>query len=271
MMAAVKTEKAGGDGGPQPRKRLERPPVEFEPISPLRAHEYVAEQIRRHIALRLISPGEALPSERELAATFEVGRPTVQHALRLLEADDLLTARRGRGGGTVVSAPSDSSRGMDGLVARVRRDRDEIEQTLVFRRVVEPQVARLAATTRRKADLVAMRRSIAEMTEAPDEDHYMRYDTELHLALARATRNSLLLEAIELVRLQLNDAFVLQPESDLWHRRIATEHDSIVDAVEARDGDAAGEAMEAHIESTEKGVRALLAWVRPPTRPRATR
>ena len=62
-----------------------RPPVSFDPIQQLRAHEYVAEQIRRHIALRLVGPGEALPSERELAAMFGVGRPTIQHAMRLLE------------------------------------------------------------------------------------------------------------------------------------------------------------------------------------------
>ena len=70
-------------------------------VQQLRAHEYVAEQIRRHIGLRLIQPGEALPSERELASLFGVGRPTIQHALRLLEAGRLVEARRGRltGGG----------------------------------------------------------------------------------------------------------------------------------------------------------------------------
>src|SRR5256885_10996226 len=49
--------------------------VRFERIQQLRAHEYVAEQIRRHISLRLIKPGESLPAERELASMFGVGRP----------------------------------------------------------------------------------------------------------------------------------------------------------------------------------------------------
>ena len=77
---------------------VSRAPVEFEPIQQLRAHEYVAEQIRRHIALRLIRPGESLPSERELATLFGVGRPTIQQAMGLLEADHLVEARRGRRG-----------------------------------------------------------------------------------------------------------------------------------------------------------------------------
>jgi DNA-binding FadR family transcriptional regulator len=42
------------------------PAVRFDPIQPQRAHEYVAEQIRRHISLRLVLAGEALPPEREI-------------------------------------------------------------------------------------------------------------------------------------------------------------------------------------------------------------
>src|SRR5437764_298440 len=130
--------------------------LEFGPIQQLRAHEYVAEQIRRHIALRLVRPGEALQSERELAATFGVGRPTIQHALRLLEADHLVQARRGRGGGTFVSEPTGDGAAMDDLLARVLRRRNEIEEALAYRRVLEPRVAREAARLRRRSDLEAM-------------------------------------------------------------------------------------------------------------------
>src|SRR5204862_6805920 len=91
----------------------------FAPIQRLRAHEYVAEQIRRHIALRLICPGESLPSERELAAIFGVGRETIQHALRLLAQDGLLVARRGRRGGTFVSAPPEDTAAMEELMTRL--------------------------------------------------------------------------------------------------------------------------------------------------------
>ena len=99
----------------------ERPPLRFAPIQQLRAHEYVAEQVQHHIALRLIGPGECLPSERELAATFGVGRPTVQHALRLLEAGRLVETRRGRNGGTFVAAPASDATALDDLMTRVLR------------------------------------------------------------------------------------------------------------------------------------------------------
>jgi len=236
--------------------------LEFEPIQQLRAHEYVAEQIRRHIALRLIRPGEALQSERELAATFGVGRPTIQHALRLLEADRLVQARRGRNGGTFVSEPAGGGGAMDDLLGRVLRQRSEIEEALAYRRVLEPQVAREAARLRRRGDLEAMSSALERMASATAEPDYMRYDTQLHLAVAGATRNSLMVGAIEDIRLRLNDVMSLLPESDTWHRRLSGEHEAVVSTIEVRDEDGAEAAMEHHIAASEQGVRAVLTAIR---------
>ncbi len=240
----------------------ERPALRFAPIQQLRAHEYVAEQVQRHIALRLIAPGESLPSERELAATFGVGRPTIQHALRLLEADRLVETRRGRRGGTFVSVPSEDSEAMDDLLARVLRQREELEQVLVYRRVIEPRVAREAARARRREDVDAMSRAIDAMAHAYSEADYMCHDTEFHLAIARATRNVFLLRAIEDVRMALNDAVSLLPESDTWHRRLGGEHEAIASAVASRDGEAAEQAMDLHVAASELSLRALMSAIR---------
>jgi DNA-binding FadR family transcriptional regulator len=234
---------------------------DFEPIQQLRAHEYVAEQIRRHIALRLLQPGEALQSERELAVTFGVGRPTVQHALRLLEADHLVQVRRGRGGGTFVSEPNGDGSAKEELLGRVLRQRDEIEEALTYRTAVEPRVAREAARLHRRGDLAAMSAALAQMEDAGEEPEYMRYDTELHLAIARATRNRFMVAAIEDVRLRLNDVMSLLPESDNWHRRLSAEHDAIVSAIDCRDEDGAEVAMERHVAASEHGVRAVLSAI----------
>jgi DNA-binding FadR family transcriptional regulator len=239
-----------------------RPALSFAPIQQLRAHEYVAEQVRRHIALRLVGPGESLPSERELAATFGVGRPTIQHALRLLEADHLIEARRGRHGGTFVSVPAENTGAMDELLARVLRHRKELEELLIFRRAIEPRVAWEAARTRRREDLTAMSRAMAGMARARTEPDYMRHDTEFHLAIARATRNRFMLAAIEDVRLRLNDAISLLPESNTWHRRLGGEHDAIVAAIQSRDGDAAERAMDHHVAASELSVRAVMTAIR---------
>lgn len=238
------------------------PSVEFEPIHQLRAHEYVAEQIRRHIALRLVGPGESLPSERELAVIFGVGRPTIQHALRLLEADHLVQARRGRSGGTFVCQPAVDAGVMDELMARLLRRRAELEEVLVYRRAIEPQVAREAARTRRRADVSAMSEAILRMSQTVDEPDYMRHDTEFHLAVARATRNRFMVSAVEVVRLRLNDAMSLLPESDIWHRRLSGEHEAIMAAIESRSPDTAEQAMDAHVAASDQSVRAVLRAIK---------
>ena len=239
-----------------------RPQVSFDPIQQLRAHEYVAEQIRRHIALRLVAPGEALPSERELASMFGVGRPTIQHALRLLEADHLIEARRGRRGGTFVLEPNDHEEVMEELLARLLRRRHELEELLVYRRTLEPATARIAASSRRRSDLATMRRAIRSMVGSGSEPEYMRFDTEFHLAVARATRNRYLVRATEEIRMKLNDAFSLLPESEIWHRRISGEHEAIFGAIETGDPGAAEEAAELHVANSDQGVRALLVAIR---------
>ena len=220
--------------------------VHFPRLQQPKAHEYVAEQIRRHIALRLIAPGESLPSERRLAAMFGVGRPTVQLALKELAADRLVATRRGRRGGTFVSEPAEDPVVLDELVSRTLARREELEELLDYRR----------------SDLSAMRSTIRGMSDAGDEPEYMRLDTEFHLAVARATQNRYLVSAMEEIRLQLNDAFSLLPESETWHRRISGEHEAIFEAIEARDARAAEKATLVHVDNSDRSVRATFAAIR---------
>jgi GntR family transcriptional regulator, transcriptional repressor for pyruvate dehydrogenase complex len=236
--------------------------VHFPRLQQPKAHEYVAEQIRRHIALRLIAPGESLPSERRLAQMFGVGRPTIQQALRELSRDRLVATRRGRRGGTFVSEPTEDSIVLDELVSRTLARRDELEELLDYRRAVEPLISRLAAALRQRRDLSEMRSALREMSKATEEPEYMRFDTEFHLAVARATQNRHFEQAMESIRLQLNDALSLLPESETWHRRIGGEHEAIFDAINARDARAAEKATLVHVDHSDRSVRATLAAIR---------
>ena len=231
---------------------------DFERIQQLRAHEYVAEQIRRHIALRLVAPGDPLPRERDLAVIFGVGRPTVQHALRLLEAERLIKARRGRTGGTFVLEPRENTAAMQGLVDRLRGRRSELEELLEFRFVMEPSVASIAAEKRRNSDTKAINRILRNMEGALPEPEYMRLDTALHIGIAAMTRNRYLTEATERLRMELNDALSLLPETETWHSRLAREHRAIVKAIEEGDPNASERAARQHVEASNRSVRALL-------------
>lgn len=231
----------------------------FRRIRATRAHEEVAEQIRRHIALRLVAPAGALPSERALAGLFGVGRATVQRAIAALEAEGLVERRRGRHGGTfVVGSPADGSP-LERVIEALRRDRAEIEAALDFRLEVEPAAAERAARARGANDLEAIATAAEAAAAARNDAEFMEHDTAFHLAVARASRNRFFLDSVERLRVVLNDALVALPDSPAWHAWSNREHETIREAVAAGHARAARTAMLRHVRHTDASVRSLLA------------
>lgn len=231
----------------------------FQPLEQLRAHELVAEQLRRQIALRLAPPGRPLPPERALARLFGVGRATVQRAMALLEEEGLVERRRGRRGGTFVVGPVGGDDSMRRLIERLRCDRIRILEALDYRLEIEPAAAARAAAARTDADLAAIGEAFERAAAASNDAEFMEYDTEFHLAIARATGNRFFAEAVERLRLLLNDAFIVLPDSALWHAQSNRQHALVRAAVAAADTDGARAAMGSHVRSTDTSVRALLA------------
>ena len=184
----------------------------------------------------------------------------MQQAIRLLVNDHMVESRRGRhGGGNFVLGPDEDRAGVEEMLARLRRRRGQVEDALAYRRAVEPAVAALAAAARSEADLRALADFNAAAVAAASDVEFMQADTELHLALADASGNHLFREAVERIRLELNDAMSALPESRVWHERSAREHEAILNAVRGQDRDAAARAMETHIAHTQKSVEALLS------------
>jgi GntR family transcriptional repressor for pyruvate dehydrogenase complex len=231
----------------------------FRPIAQPRAHEHVAEQVRRQIALRLVGPQGALPPERVLAGMFGVGRATVQRAIAILEAEGLVERRRGRAGGTFVVGPVGLEGSLEAVLDRLRRDRSRVEEALTFRAAVEPAAAAEAARVRTKTAFAAVEAEAQAAAAADDDDAFMEHDTRFHLSVARASGNRFYVDAVERMRLVLSDLFVALPDSAAWRTWSTHEHDVILVAVERRRIDDARRAMEAHVGHTEASARALLA------------
>jgi len=226
-----------------------------------RAHEYVAEQIRRAILLRVVEPGGRLPYEQELAAALGVSRSTVTHALRLLEREGLVEVRRGRGGG--VFSLGVNADGADPAVARaLREDRAEIIAAAELRAVVEPAMAAYAAERADAARLHALEELNREMETAEGDDHhFMRADTAFHLELAEAARSPMLAEAVERSRLALSRALEVLPDSPAWHARSVEQHARLLGALREQDSARARSAMERHVEDTNRALRLMLTSV----------
>jgi GntR family transcriptional repressor for pyruvate dehydrogenase complex len=228
----------------------------------VRAHEYLADQLRREILLRVIRPGQSLPAERRLTEMFGVGRPTVQKAIALLVAEGIVEKRRGRSGGTFVLDTAADPVRMDLLLDRIRRSAAAIIDALDFRLELEPALVAAACARRSAADLAAIEQASRDLTASASESEMMKHDTGFHLALAAAAHNRFFAQAAEQIRMTLSDAIWALPGSDLWMERTRREHAAISRAVTLGDRGAGRRAALAHITHTDRGVRALLESLR---------
>lgn len=243
-------------------ERIGEPELQLEAVEQPRAHEYVAEQLRREMALRVLDPREPLPAERDLARTFRVSRATVQRALTLLEGEGLVQRRRGRNGGTFVVTQATEPVSKV-FVESLRRNRGLIEETLAYRAEVEPAAAALAAAEAEEEELDAIERAAQLSTDATDDAEFMRHDTSMHIAVARASHNRFFVEAVERIRIVLNDVLPALPESRMWHERTHRQHAVILAALRARDAKAARRAMATHVADSSASVHALLETLGP--------
>ena len=118
-------------------------PVQHPRIRPVRqgnAFEEAVERILDSIRLGLFRRGERLPPEQETAAMLGISRATLREALHELQVAGVLEVVRGRYGGTFVTGRTALP---DETLPPV--DPADVEDVLVFRAVVEPAAAELAA------------------------------------------------------------------------------------------------------------------------------
>ena len=218
----------------------------------------MAEQLRRAIPQPPLGPSRAPPPPRDLARQFGVGRATVQKAVAILEADGLVERRRGRAGGTFLVRRANEDDDSTHLVEGLRAHRDEILEALAFRLAVEPSAAALAALAASDEELERIRRAARAAGAATNDANFMAHDTEFHLAVGRASGNRFLAEAVERLRLALNDSLAALPDSRAWHSWSNEEHGRVVRALERRDAETARDAMAAHVLHADDAIRALL-------------
>ncbi|HKG26391.1 MAG TPA: FadR/GntR family transcriptional regulator [Thermomicrobiales bacterium] len=227
-------------------------PIKREPLT-----TQVARRLVEYILSGRIEPGDRMPSERQLAEAFGVGRSAMREALKALTLIGLLDVRQGDG---TYLKRADSALLPNviewGMLLGEQRTMDLVEA----RQHVEPVIAGLAARRRSEADLTELRAFLMRM-ERSSEDHdaFVDADVAFHQRLADATGNSVLKDIHS----------GLQSLSRAWiHRVISSaessvpsyrEHIPIYDAVERGDPAAATAAMEQHMTSAADRLRRALA------------
>jgi GntR family transcriptional regulator, transcriptional repressor for pyruvate dehydrogenase complex len=224
----------------------------FRPIERRKTYELVADQLTDEIGSRRLKPGDLLPTERELVSSYRVGRSSVREALRMLESRGLI---RSRGNGTFVVASYQTTldHSLDLLVAVAEADYGELFEV---RRILEGESAALAAARRTREDLRRMGEAILDMEEGlASETRFIEADLRFHLTVAEATRNRVLMHLMNAVR-----ALLLRSLASSYHipgspERAIDMHHEILDALDARDGDAARRTMQEHVARVERDVR----------------
>jgi GntR family transcriptional repressor for pyruvate dehydrogenase complex len=197
-----------------------------------------------------LAPGAVLPAEARLAEGLGVSRPVIREALRMLAGLGVISIMNGKGAVVRASDPSTLKTFLTGVIqAAEHPTRDVME----VRRGVEWEAAVLAADRRKDSHLTEMRRLLKEMANnLHDMRRYARFDTDLHLLIAQASGNAVLIQIVHSIRQALEQAaiFGMAARRDLAAvEAVQRLHEEIVDAIEDRDADRAGRAMLVHMES----------------------
>lgn len=197
-----------------------------------------------------LTAGQRLPPERELAGELGVSRSTLREAIRALVAMNILVSRHGDG--TYVSSldPELLSQPFTFLLETQPALLSHLFET---RRVLEAACASLAAERITDEEVAELERLVPDDDAGPEE--LIDRDVELHTAIARATRNPILISllgSIGSLGLQSRQASAQVPEQA---RRIRRDHLRIVDALRRRSPQSAAAAMAEHIESVERSLQ----------------
>ena len=204
-------------------------------------------------------PGALLPNERDLLARFSVSRTVLREAITVLSAKGLIEARQKRG--TIVRPSLDWNQ-LDPSVIRWSGDpvpdlasgevADRLDQLTEVRHIVEPAAAALAAQRGTAEDFERMRAAYAAMESAgADIQAFMAADLAFHIACLRASHNSFLLPIAHAIRTAMVTSLRITASDAQANQQISLPlHRAILDAVLARDPQAAIKAMTHHLEDT---------------------
>jgi GntR family transcriptional regulator, transcriptional repressor for pyruvate dehydrogenase complex len=227
--------------------------VEFAPLVMEPAYRKVAGAIGARILNRALREGERLPSETELARQFGVNRSTVREALRELESRGLVQRRAGS---KLMSVSRPHHEAIAEGVSHALLLHDvTVRDVWEALSILEPPLAQVAARTRTSDDLKSISAAaVAFSADRDDREQAVHRVAEFFRALGHATHNPVLGLAQEpLLQLLEPSLRVMIDKIPQAPARIATAQRRLLEALEARDGEAAHAWMTRHIRDFSKG------------------
>jgi DNA-binding FadR family transcriptional regulator len=221
-------------------------------------------RIVRELGLRILAgelaPGDRLPAEAELIVKYEVSRPVLSEAVRVLVAKGLVMSRQ-RAGAIVRPRSEWHLLDPDVLYWMIQtRPAPEFVQTLMgMRRVFEPGAAALAAREASDAQLAGIAQAYEAMAAAPDVDAMLEPDLAFHRRIAEATGNDLMAYIGTMLSLALRESIKLSSRLPNTHELSLPRHKAILTALLARDAAAAHQATVLQLDATQIDLSAVIS------------
>src|SRR4051812_33226314 len=187
---------------------------------------------------------------------FGVGRGTLREALRVLEAEGLITVRSGPHGGPVVARP-DANRLARLLILLLLSWGATLRDVYAVRLALEPLVAARAADHAGSEQIAQLQASVTGLTEVVGSEAGVIFENQrFHRLLAEASGNPVLV-AFSLALLTIFDGYAMGTHYELEVRHeIGRAHEAIVDSIAAHDVGRAQSAALRHIEASMRFLEA---------------
>lgn len=233
----------------------------FSRIEPEKLSRSVARQIEDLILRGILRPGERLPAERDLAERLGVSRPSLREAVSDLSDRGLLTSKAGSG---IYVADVLGSAFSPALVQLIAGHDRAVFDYLSFRADLEGLAARRAAELASDTDLAVVNAVFTRMEALHlkrDPSAEAQADAEFHLAIIEASHNIVMLHMMRSMFDLLREG-VFYNRQAMFKRRTTREqlldqHRAINSALQARDGAAAQQAVEAHLDYVRQSLAEL--------------
>ncbi|MFC4245200.1 FadR/GntR family transcriptional regulator [Gryllotalpicola reticulitermitis] len=216
-------------------------------------YELVAERLLQYIAEQNLRAGDRLPTEQGLADILGTTRNVTREAVKVLAALGRLSVRRGAG---IFVASGAAAIGDDELAHYQPTDMEHVLMLLDYRRLIESETARRAATIATPVEVRTIRDAASgslEVGTADNAEGFAAADEQFHGAVALAAHNVFLQSAVGMVR-----RYAAQSDVLLFHgsapgslAQAGRQHVEIADAIADGDVERATELMTAHVETTQ--------------------
>jgi len=165
-----------------------------------KAAELVATELRRQIVTGQLKLGDKLHPENILQAEFQISRPTLREALRLLESESLITITRGKhGGARVISIDLRAAARQVGVF--LQTERTTLQDVWIARTIIEPPAVGLLAMRGGAAAFSELEANIAAAREVAERDplRYADLSADFSMLIARHCGNNTLHVLVALI------------------------------------------------------------------------